>query len=92
MCVHKSHKNIYVQLIDDLKEHTLLSVSTNDKDIKAKLKNRANRSAAEILGAHVAAKAKEKKISKVVFDRAGYQYHGVVKALVESARKSGLLF
>jgi large subunit ribosomal protein L18 len=92
LCVYRSLNNLYVQLVDDVKGHTLLSVSTNDPDFRAKVDKRGNVKAAETLGGVLAVKAKQKGISKVVFDRAGYQYHGRVKALAEAARKGGLAF
>ncbi|MFH1776688.1 MAG: 50S ribosomal protein L18 [Candidatus Omnitrophota bacterium] len=92
LCVHKSHKNIYVQLVDDLTGSTLLSMSTRNKELSTQVKTRANKSVAEILGRVVATAAKEKNIERVVFDRAGYQYHGRIKALADSARKAGLKF
>lgn len=82
LCLFKSNKHIYVQLIDDEKNKTLIAL--NDKDVK-------NKNMAE-LGQLLAKKAEEKKIKKVVFDRGGYQYHGQVKALAEGARKGGLQF
>lgn len=82
LCVFKSNKHIYVQLIDDEKARTLMAFS--DKDIKSKDISK--------LGEMVAKKAQEKKIKKIIFDRGGYQYHGQVKALAEGARKAGLEF
>jgi len=89
LCVFRSNLNIYAQIIDDTKGITLASVSTLDKGIKSK---KANIEAAKEIGAAIAAKAKEQKITKVVFDRSGYIYHGVVKSLAESAREAGLEF
>ena len=89
LCVFRSNSNIYAQIIDDTKGITLVSASTLDKDIKNK---KANVEAAKEVGASIAKKAKEKKITKVVFDRGGYIYHGVVKSIAESAREAGLEF
>ena len=92
MCVHRSHANLYVQLIDDMSGHTIVSGSTRDKSPKEKLPYGGNLKAATLLGEVFAENAKGKGITKVVFDRGGYLYHGRVKAFAESARKSGLVF
>ena len=89
LCVFRSNSNIYVQIIDDTKGVTLVSASTLDKDIKNK---KANSNSAKEVGESIAKKAKENNITKVVFDRGGYIYHGVVKSLAESAREAGLEF
>ncbi len=87
LCVFRSTKYIYVQLIDDEKGKTIAVVS--DKEIKSKL-NGINK--AREVGKLIAEKAAEKKIKKVVFDRGGYQYHGRVKSIAEGAREGGLKF
>ncbi|MBN1353687.1 MAG: 50S ribosomal protein L18 [Candidatus Omnitrophica bacterium] len=92
LCVFRSNKNIYVQLIDDVKGRTLLSLSTNSKELKNKPAYGGNVKAAALIGEEFAKKAKAKGFGKVVFDRAGYAFHGRVKALAESARKNGLIF
>lgn len=96
LCVFRSHKHFEAQLIDDAKAHTLLSASTRDEDFlkksAAKKKSLGNIEAAKVLGAHLAEKAKAKGIAKVVFDRAGYLYHGRVKAFADAARAGGLEF
>ncbi len=89
LCMYRSNTGIYAQIIDDVKGTTLVSASTLDKEIKTK---HANIEAAKEVGALIAKRAKDKKITNVVFDRSGYQYHGVVKALAESAREGGLEF
>lgn len=89
LCVYRSNKNLFVQVIDDVNGVTLAQASTLDKEIKEK---HANCEAAKELGALVAKRAQDKKIDTVVFDRSGYLYHGVVKALAESAREAGLKF
>ena len=86
LAVTKSNKNIIAQLIDDTKGTTLVYVSTLDSDIKA------NVEAAKEVGTAIAKKALDKKIKDVVFDRGGFIYHGVVKALAEAAREAGLNF
>lgn len=89
--VFRSAKHIYAQIIDDTKGVTIASASTLDKELKD-IKNGGNVEAAGKVGALIAARAKEKGVSKVVFDRGGYLYHGRVKALADAARESGLEF
>ncbi len=86
--VFRSNKHISVQIIDDVKGHTLVSASTQD----LKLENGSNIEAAKKVGTEIANKAKKAKITKVVFDRGGYLYHGRIKALAEAAREAGLEF
>lgn len=89
LCVYRSNKNLYVQIIDDVAGNTIVQASTLDKEIKTK---HANKEAAKELGTLIAKKALDKKIETVVFDRGGYIYHGVVKELAEAAREGGLKF
>ena len=89
LCVYRSNKNLYVQVIDDVAGNTLVSASTLDKEVKTKY---ANKEAAKEVGALIAKRALEKNIKDVVFDRGGYIYHGVVKELAEAARHGGLNF
>ncbi|MFR0822533.1 MAG: 50S ribosomal protein L18 [Clostridia bacterium] len=89
LCVYRSNKNLFVQVIDDVAATTLVSASTLDKEIKTKY---ANKEAAKEVGALIAKRALEKNIENVVFDRGGYIYHGVVKELAEAAREAGLKF
>ena len=89
LCVYRSNKNLFVQIIDDVNQKTLVSASTLDKEVKTK---HANKEAAKEVGALVAKKALEKNIKTVVYDRGGYVYHGVVKELAEAAREAGLEF
>jgi large subunit ribosomal protein L18 len=88
LVVFRSNKNIEAQIIDDVKGVTLASSSST----QLKLANGGNCDAATAVGADLAKKALAKKITKVVFDRAGYAYHGRVAALADAARKGGLLF
>ena len=88
--VFRSAKHISVQIIDDVTGTTLVSASSMDKDLK--ITNGGNIEAAKIVGAEIAKRAKKAKITKVVFDRGGYLYHGRVKALAEAARENGLEF
>jgi large subunit ribosomal protein L18 len=90
--VYRSLSNVYAQVIDDESGTTLVSASTLDKDIKEKIQQRGNKEAAKLVGQHVAQKALEKGIEKVIFDRSGYIYHGRVKELAEGAREAGLKF
>jgi len=92
LCVFRSGKNLYAQLIDDMKGHTLFSFSTNMSGLKNKIAYGGNVKAAASLGEAFAKQAKEKGFNKIVFDRAGYLYHGRVKAFAEGARKNGLVF
>ena len=88
--VFRSNNNIFAQIIDDSKGVTLVSASSIDKDLK--LENGGNIEAAVKVGELIAKRAKDAKITKVVFDRGGYLYHGRVKALAEAARENGLEF
>jgi len=88
MSVFRSNRYVYVQLIDDVSQHTLASASTLEKDFPSAKKHTVE--SAKILGGIIAKRAFEKDISQVVFDRNGYPYHGIVKALAESAREEGL--
>ncbi|MCX7954979.1 MAG: 50S ribosomal protein L18 [Bacteroidales bacterium] len=90
MCVFRSNKHIYVQIIDDTKHHTLVATSSRIALFK-NFKGTKTQIAAEV-GKIIAEKALKKGIIKVVFDRNGYKYHGRVKALADSARSNGLLF
>ena len=90
LCVFRSNAEIYAQIIDDETKTTLVSASSLDKDLK--LSNGSNVEAAKVVGKAIAEKATKAKITKVVFDRGGYLYHGRVKALAEAARENGLEF
>ncbi|MFA5362016.1 MAG: 50S ribosomal protein L18 [Candidatus Omnitrophota bacterium] len=92
LVVYRSFKNFYAQMVDDLKHRTVMSLSTQEKSVKAKYPYGGNVKAAQFLGEVFAKKAIEQGIKKIVFDRAGYAYHGRVKAFGESLRKSGLEF
>jgi large subunit ribosomal protein L18 len=90
--VFRSLNHIYAQVIDDALGHTLLAVSSRDKEVRKSLKNGGNVAAAKIVGQVLAERAKAAGISRLVFDRGGYAYHGRVKALAEAARAGGLTF
>lgn len=92
LCINKSNKHIYAQLVDDRLGHTLAASSTKSEEIVDEVKDKSNQEAAEVVGKHLANLADEKGLNKAVFDRSGYKYHGVVKALAEGAREGGLDF
>lgn len=88
--VFRSNQNIFAQIIDDVNAVTLVSASSIDKELK--LENGGNVEAAAKVGELLAKRAKKAKITKVTFDRGGYQYHGRVKSLADAARENGLEF
>lgn len=92
LCVFRSSKHIYAQLIDDVNGVTLAQASTLDAEIKSQIENGGNVTAAEKVGELVAKRALDKNIETVVFDRGGYIYHGRVAALAKAAREAGLKF
>jgi large subunit ribosomal protein L18 len=92
LCVFRSSKNIYAQVIDDAKGVTLVSASTLEKDMRGTLKKGTDVAAAAAVGKLVAERALAAGIKAVVFDRGGYIYHGRVKALADAAREGGLAF
>jgi large subunit ribosomal protein L18 len=92
LTVHRTNSHIYAQLTSGAGDKVLASASTVEKEVRAQLKNGGNRKAAELVGARIAQKARQAGIEAVAFDRAGYRYHGRVKALAEAARAGGLKF
>ena len=90
LSVHRSGKHIYAQVIDDIEGKTVAAASTLDKDERGT--NGANIEAAKKVGARVAEAAKKAGVTKVVFDRGGFLFHGRVKALADAAREGGLEF
>jgi len=92
LCVFRSLKHIYAQVIDDKKGITLVSLSTLNPELKDRIKYKGNIKAAEMIGSVLAEKLKEKNIGKIVFDRGGYIYHGRVKAVAENLRKGNIDF
>jgi large subunit ribosomal protein L18 len=92
LCVYRSNKHIYVQIVDDSNAKTLVHASTLDPELTGKLKKTWNKESAEAVGQLVAKRAKGKGIAAVVFDRGGYIYHGRVAAVAEAARQAGLEF
>ena len=92
LCVFRSLNHIYAQVIDDDLGHTLVSASTLDQEIKLAAEEKAKAEGAQLVGQVVAGRAMSKGITKVVFDRGGYKYHGRVKALADASREAGLKF
>lgn len=92
LCVYRSLKYMYAQIVDDAKGTTLVSASTAEKDIRGDTKQGGNIQASKLVGKAIAERAKEKGIEAVVFDRGGYLYHGRIKAVAEAAREFGLKF
>ena len=92
LTVHRTNSHIYAQITSPSGDKVLASASSLEKEMRAKLKSGGNRSAAEAVGQRIAEKAKAAGIQAVAFDRAGYRYHGRVKALAEAARSGGLKF
>src|SRR5919206_3798089 len=86
LSVFRSSKQIYAQVIDDARGHTLAAASTLEKDVKGKLKTGADVAAAKEIGRLVAERAIQAGVKQVIFDRSGYRYHGRVKALAVAAR------
>jgi large subunit ribosomal protein L18 len=92
LCIYRSSKYIYAQIIDDSKGTTLVAASTAEKTVLGDLKQGGNIQASKLVGKTIAERAKAKGIETVVFDRGGYLYHGRIKAVAEAARESGLKF
>ena len=92
LCVFRSSKQIYAQVIDDGGGRTLAAASSLDKELRGKLKTGADSAAAAEVGKLVAERATKAGVKEVIFDRGRYLYHGRVKALAEGAREAGLRF
>jgi large subunit ribosomal protein L18 len=92
LAVFRSLTHIYAQVIDDVERKTIAAASDVEADLKKKVSGKKKEEVASIVGTLVAERAKEKGVSKVVFDRGGFVFHGRVKALAEAARESGLEF
>jgi len=90
--IFRSLTNVYAQLIDDINGKTLCSVSSISKESKGEASKVSKTDKSKLIGKKIAEKAAEKSISKVVFDRNGYLYHGRVKAIADAAREAGLKF
>ena len=92
MVVFRSNKQIYVQVINDVKAVTLAAAASNDKELAAACKGKTGIEAAAIVGKAIAERAIAKGITTIAFDRGGYLYHGRVKSLADAAREGGLIF
>ncbi|MGE5639130.1 MAG: 50S ribosomal protein L18 [Clostridia bacterium] len=92
LTVHRTNTHIYAQLTSAAGDKVIASASSLEKAIRGQVKNGGNKKAAELIGQRIAQKAKEKGIEAVAFDRAGYKYHGRIKALADAARAGGLKF
>ena len=90
LCVHRTPRHIYAQIIDPAGNIVVTTASTVEKDLRAAVKYTGNKDAAAAVGKAIAEKAKAKGIERVAFDRSGFKYHGRVKALAEAAREAGL--
>jgi len=92
LSVHRSNLHIYAQIFDTAAGKVVVSASSTEADVRKELSNGGNRAAAAAVGKRIAEKAKAAGIEKVAFDRAGFRFHGRVKALAEAAREGGLQF
>ncbi len=92
LSVHRTNTHIYAQITSPSGDKVIAAASTAEKEVRAQLKHGGNKKAAEVVGARIAAKAKQAGIESVAFDRGGNRYHGRVKALAEAARAGGLKF
>ena len=92
LCVYRSNKHIYCQIVDDAQASTLAAASTLDPQLKGKVQKTWGREGAQAVGRLIAERAASHGISAVVFDRGGYIYHGRVAAVAEAAREAGLNF
>jgi large subunit ribosomal protein L18 len=95
LTVYRSLSHIYVQVIDDMTGKTVASAATTEAALKSGLKGKtrgSNKAGAEVIGQAIAQRLKDKGITRVVFDRNGYLYHGRIQAVADAARKAGLEF
>ena len=92
LCIHRTPRHIYAQIIDANGDKVLASASTLDRELRKEIKSTGNSDAAATVGKTVADRAKSAGITQVAFDRSGFKYHGRVKALAEAARENGLEF
>lgn len=90
LSIFKSSKHVYLQLINDRENATILSVSTKSADLQSELKDKTSVESAKVIGEEIAKAAIDQGFKKVVFDRSGYKYHGIVKAAADGAREGGL--
>jgi large subunit ribosomal protein L18 len=92
LCVYRSNKHIYAQIVDDQETRTLAAVSTLSKELASLAEKRGTKEGAQKVGELIAKKAQERNIKKVVFDRNGFLYHGRIQAVADAARDAGLEF
>ena len=92
LCVHRTPRHIYAQIIDKAGGKVLVSASTLEAEMRGQIKHGGNVEAAKLIGKRIAEKAKSAGIERVAFDRSGFKYHGRVKALADAARENGLDF
>ena len=90
LCVHRTPRHIYAQIIDSTGSKVLASASTVETEVRSQLKNGGNKDAAIAIGKRIAEKAKAVGVEQVAFDRSGFAYHGRIKALADAARENGL--
>jgi large subunit ribosomal protein L18 len=92
LCVFRSNTHIYAQLIDDVRGHTMIAASTKDREAGSSMQEKQKTEQAQAVGKLIAERALQAGITRVVFDRGGFKYHGRVKALADAAREAGLTF
>lgn len=92
LCVHRTPRHIYAQIVDARGARVLASASTVEREVRQNLSYGGNIAAAKVIGKRIAEKAKQAGVTRVAFDRSGFRYHGRVKALAEAARETGLSF
>jgi len=92
LCVHRTPRHIYAQVIAPTGAEVIVCSSTLDADIKKEVKSTGNKDAASVVGKYIAERAKAKGITRIAFDRSGFRYHGRIKALADAAREHGLEF
>lgn len=92
LCIHRTPRHIYAQIIAPNGSQVITSASTLDKDLRKKIKNGGNVEAATIVGVALAKRAQKAGVTRLAFDRSGFKYHGRVKALAEAARENGMEF
>jgi large subunit ribosomal protein L18 len=90
LCVHRTPRHIYAQIIDPATTKVVVTASTVQKDLRSAVKYTGNKDAAAAVGRAIAERAKAKGVERVALDRSGFKYHGRVKALADAARESGL--
>jgi len=92
LCVHRTPRHIYAQIIAPNGAKVIASASTLDKEVKQEIKYSGNAAAAAVVGKVLAERARKAGVAKVAFDRSGYKYHGRIKALADAARENGMEF